>query len=190
MAEEEIVANVRRRVFAVMNKGRDHFDATPAYDDFLETREDLIREFVELHTSESFDPQKAAVIREALNRRLNAYEEKNEEQILATRAVEDERKRQQLKSIVQTEGLFYERVNAEFHHRNNVFSHPLEFQDVAPTLPGQKTAPRRTRLMPGASPVVISLADSMACTVEPAGVAGLWVKRVQQLLEKYKSSFS
>jgi hypothetical protein len=191
MGDEEIVANVRRRIFAIMNKRRSDCSTSPEYDDFLETREDLIRQFVGLHTATDIDLQTAASTRENLNKQLATYEALHQEQILAARAVEDERRRDSVRNIVAVEGLFYERVNADFHHRDAVLSHPLEAQFSLAGSSGLSSAggikeKRRTRPMPGANaPAVAStLGEAIGCTLEASGVVGLWQDKVRLSLLK------
>jgi hypothetical protein len=191
MSEDAIVANVRRRVCQIMNKQRVHFMVTPMYDDFLEQREDLIRKFVELHTSANQNAQEAATLRDQLNKQLQAYEQANDEQILATRSVEEERKRDEIKRIVDSEGLFYERVNADYAHRDLVMSHPLEVQQTmnSNAAANGKPVERKTRVMLNTgnaqkpAPSTLSYAEIIGCTLEASGVAGLWQKKVLKQLE-------
>ena len=191
-----IVANVRRRVYQSLNKIRDHFSSSPEYEDFQEYREDLIRKFVDLHTNIT-DPGETALLRETLGRELANYEAANEEQILATRSVEDERKRSHAKEIVKVEGLFYERINADFKHRELVMQHPLEaafslvpVAGVDSTLQTGQSLPgaRRTRLMPQtvSTTLIPGASQGISETLQAAGVVGLWKKRV---LEKLKFVF-
>jgi hypothetical protein len=176
-----------------LNKAREHFRYSPEYDDFLEYKEDLIRKFVDLHTNIT-DPGETALLRESLGRELAAYEAANDEQILASRSVEDERRRAQAQEIVKVEGLFYERINADYKHRDLVLQHPLEaafsLVPVSSTPEGglsQNGRPvvRRTRLMPQpAVPLIPGASQGIAETLQAAGVVGLWKTRV---LEKLKS---
>jgi len=181
--DDEVRGNTRRRIFSVLNKTRRDFPATPAYEDFTEAREDLILRFLELHAAQTLP--EAAGLREELNRELAAYERENEEQILAARSIEDERKKDRIKEVVRQEGLFFERVNADYAHRDKVLSHPLEAQysnllAASPEPARLSSAPkdrRRTRLIPSQAPEQVSAADSIASTLEAAGVVGLWKQR-------------
>ena len=188
--DDEVRGNVRRRICLVMNKSRVDFPSTPGYDDFLDEREDVIRKFLELHATQTLP--EAAAMREELNRELANYEAANAEQILASKSLEDERKRERIKEVVRQEGLFFERINAEYSNRDKVLSHPLEAQysllPPAVELGGLKTvskdpsAKRKTRLIPSNGEQVLPVAESIAATLEASGTVGLWkVKAIDAL---------
>ena len=185
MAEAEALANIRRRVCGVMNKTRKDFSTTPPYDDFLENREDLISRFLALQKIDSIE--EAASLRDALNKEFSRYEQANESQILASRANEDERKREKAREIVKAEGLFYQRVNADYSAKDKALTHPLQAQIIVPELPVVKGVieKRRTRLMP-TNASSQNLAESIASTLEAAGVAGIWkIKALQSIRNAY-----
>lgn len=180
--DDEVRGNVRRRICMVMNKSRIDFSSTPGYDDFLDEREDVIRRFLELHATQTLP--EAAAMREELNRELAAYEAANAEQILASRSLEDERKKERIKEVVRQEGLFFERVNAEYANRDKVLSHPLEAQyslltpavEVGGLRASNKESNgvRKTRLIPSSGETVVPVAESIAATLEASGSVGLW----------------
>ena len=184
--DDEVRANVRRRIFSVMNKTRYEFPSSPLFEEFIENREDIIRRFLDLHSSQTIP--EAAALREELNRELAAYEAANEEQIMASRSLEDDRKREKIKEVVRQEGLFYERINADYAHRDKVLSHPLEAQFsafLAHSIESQKLQggsskeKRKTRLIPSGAVDVLPVSEPIASTLGASGTVGLWKNKAK-----------
>ena len=190
-SEEEVLANIRRRVCGLMSKGRGEFSNTPDYDDYLEVREDLIGQFIDLQSIQSVE--EAAMVRERLNTILSDYEIANEEQILAAKAVEDERRKEKAKKVVESEGLFFERINADYDQRDAVISHPLDtgnFSSIsAQLLPttgssGFEQTRRKCRLIPSNVTTTLSVAEQISSTLSASGVVGLWKVKASQSIQK------
>jgi hypothetical protein len=122
----QIIANTRRRVFAVMNKERVDFDSTPAYDEFQEMREETITKFIALYDP-SF-PDSSAINRDDLEKLLRRFELENQEQIIHSRNTAEDRKRRKIETIIETEGTLYDRINVDFKERDSVLDHELAIQ--------------------------------------------------------------
>ena len=189
----DAIANIRRRICSVMNKARTNFQVTPDYDDFLSAREDLIDRFIQLSRIDSVE--EAAMVRDRLSGILADYERVNEEQILATRSTEEQRRKEKAMEIIREEGLLYERINSDYSMRDRAVAHPLESLLASQVLrstvqnAGNSSAigRRKCRPMPSTSSDPVTLADSLHATVAPAGVAGLWqIKALQTLRETFE----
>lgn len=183
------MSNTRKRVCGIMNKERSDFEQTPAYDDFLELREDLINKFIRLYdttgTVSSDGGQTCS--REELEKILHRFELENQEQIIQARSTADERKKRKIEEIIDTEGTLYDRINADFSERDAVIDHELAVQ-YADLLSGsringhtsQDLINRKTRLIKMQPP---SDTPSVPVIAEASGCKGLWLERARHVIQ-------
>ena len=177
-------------MFGVMNKERPDFDNTPAYDDFLEMREEVITKFVELYdTSSGAMPSSS---REELEKILHRFEVDNQEQIIHSRNTAEERKRRKIEEIIKAEGTLYDRINADYNERGSVIDHELavQYADLLSkgATEGNKHASadllnRKTRLIqqttsPNSAPTPIPL------IAEASGCKDLWRERARSVINE------
>ena len=169
-----------------MNKERADFNNTPNYDDFLETREDVISRFIDL-----YDPGfkgSASNVREELEKILHRFEVENQEQIIHSRNTADDRKRRKIEHIISEEGTLYDRINVDYFERGSVLDHELAVQHAELLSKGASGANhhasadllnRKTRLIPQAtnqnSPCISQIAEASGCS-------DLWKRRAMEVL--------
>lgn len=125
-----IVAATRKRVYSVMNKERNDFSSTPGYDDFLEQRENLVNKFIQVYDTSGAIAitGSPAMSREELEKIMHKFEVDNQEQVITNRSAADEKRRQKIEEIIETEGTFYERINVDYSERDSVLDHELATQ--------------------------------------------------------------
>lgn len=182
----QIIANTRKRVFAIMCKARLDFDNTPAYDDFQEMREDIISQFVELYDPSTVSGH-ARTSREELEKILHRFEVENQEQIIHSRNTAEDRKRRKIEEIIETEGTLFDRINVDYSERGSVIDHELavQYADLLSKGAGganQHTSEdlinRKTRLIQQASAGNGS-SVSIPSVAQASGCADLWRKRAR-----------
>jgi hypothetical protein len=169
-----------------MNKERADFNDTPNYDDFLETREDVISRFIELYDA-GFKGS-ASTVREELEKILHRFEVENQEQIIHSRNTADERKRRKIEHIISEEGTLYDRINVDFFERGSVLDHELAVQHAELLSKGTSGVNhhasadllnRKTRLIPQATNQNCPHLSQIA---EASGCHELWKKRALEVL--------
>lgn len=96
---------VRQRVASVYNMTRNHFETTPAYNDYLEQREEIVYTL-------TFSTDEAE--RKRYQEELESYELEHQKQIVECqqRALKDER--EWICDIVKKEGTFFERAQLDY----------------------------------------------------------------------------
>ena len=174
----------------MMNKERPDFDNTPAYDDFLEMREDMIAKFVELYdTGSEVTP---VATREELEKILHRFEVDNQEQIIHSRNTADDRKRRKIEEIIKTEGTLYDRINADYHERGSVIDHELAVQYAELLSKGSSAGNqhasadllnRKTRLIQQTL-ATNSAPIPMPLIAEASGCKDLWHDRARAVIEE------
>ena len=179
-----------------MSQERSDFQGTPAYDDFLELREDLIAQFIQLYdVTGNANVGAVVVTREELEKTLHKFEVENQERIIHSRSTADERKRRRIEGIIEAEGVLYERMNVDYKERDSVIDHELAFQHADLLARSKNNAGderfnqhasadllnRKTRLIqqPPVSHVV-----AVPVIVEASGCKGLWMKRAEDIIFK------
>lgn len=171
-----------------MNKERSDFDQTPAYDDFLEQREDLINKFVALYdTTGTTIINDTIFTREELEKILHRFEVENQEQIIQTRSTSDERKRKKIEQIIATEGTLYDRVNVDYAQRDSVIDHELavQYSDLLSTDRRNRNhtsldlVNRKTRQIKTTE----TNQPSMLQIVEASGCKNLWLERTLDVIK-------
>lgn len=96
---------IRQKVFGLMNRMRVKFDSTPAYDAYLERREEIVYTLVH-----SNDAEEVATLQEE----LQAIEAENQREIVECRQKELQLEAEEIRQIVQNEGIFPELVAANY----------------------------------------------------------------------------
>jgi hypothetical protein len=182
-----------------MNKDRVDFQSTPGYDEFLEYREDIINKFIKLYDTTgtiSAGGSSPPVSREDLEKLLHKFEIENQEQIIHTRSTADDRKRKKIESIIETEGILFERINVDYKERDSVIDHELAIQysdllskgDTKDRFNQHASADlinRRTRLIQQpTSGVSGTHLPNIPLIAEASGCKGLWMKRALDVLIK------
>lgn len=114
-------AGIRSRVLSILNCDRSTFMSTPLYDKFLEDREDIIYDLA-FETDEAVKKNRADYLRH--------YEMENQQKILEASERLRQRDTDLIRSIVETEGTFYELVRQNFGKKFLKFDakliHPLQ----------------------------------------------------------------
>eukprot|EP01053_Blabericola_migrator_P000375 Blabericola_migrator_1__374@NODE_1093_length_5463_cov_81_535211_g748_i0_p4_GENE_NODE_1093_length_5463_cov_81_535211_g748_i0NODE_1093_length_5463_cov_81_535211_g748_i0_p4_ORF_typecomplete_len299_score59_68MAT1/PF06391_13/1_3e17zfRING_5/PF14634_6/0_00011zfRING_UBOX/PF13445_6/0_00011zfC3HC4_5/PF17121_5/0_00024zfC3HC4/PF00097_25/0_0055MVP_shoulder/PF11978_8/0_88MVP_shoulder/PF11978_8/14zfRING_2/PF13639_6/0_0083zfC3HC4_2/PF13923_6/0_021ProkRING_4/PF14447_6/34ProkRING_4/PF14447_6/1_5RNA_replicase_B/PF len=98
-------ALVRTRVMSVLNCDRKSYETTPAFNEFLEQREDIIYDLV-FSEDDELKAQRQAFLKQ--------YEIEFQQKILEASERQRLREKQWIKEIVEREDVFYEIVNAGF----------------------------------------------------------------------------
>lgn len=102
---------IRQKVFGLMNRMRVKFESTPAYDAYLERREEIVYTLVH-----SNDAEEVASLQEE----LQAIEAENQREIVECRQKELQLEAEEIRQIVEREGIFPELVAANY---SNGFSY-------------------------------------------------------------------
>ncbi len=200
-----IVAATRKRVYAVMNKERNDFASTPGYDDFLEQREDLVNKFIQVYDTAGLVSIKTGsplMSREDLEKVMHKFEVENQEQVITNRSGADEKRRQKIEEIIETEGTLYERINVNYSERDSVIDHELATQYADLLSRGslkkdklrlnQHTSAdlinRKTRIIQqqtnGAGAVSVA---SVPIIAQASGCKGIWKQRaLESILASFK----
>lgn len=192
------MTSTRRRVCAIMNCERSEFSSTPAYDDFLETREDLITKFLELYdTSGSIGRLETSLpSREELEKILHKFEVDHQEQIIHARNTADDRKRRKIEHIIDVEGTLFDRINAEYQERASVIDHELavHYADLLSRKEGAEARfnqhasadliNRKTRLIIQQQNNQQAEVLSVPQIAEASGCRDLWKKRALDVIIK------
>ena len=178
-----------------MNQERADFKTTPAYDDFLETREDLINRFIDLYdTVGSSSTRDGTATREELEKILHKFEIENQESIIHTRSTADDRKRRKFEHIIEVEGTMYERINVDYNERSSVTDHELAVQhpDILSKMgdadgkfhqhASADLINRRARLIPQPTPPT-SLIIPVPVIAEASGCRELWKARAVDVIK-------
>ncbi len=185
MEENVSIANgVRKKVFAIMNKTRDDFDATPSYDDFLELREDTVLQMIQTLVQGTMSKAE----KDDLNKKLEDYKMVNQEQITRSETSLVDRNRTRIQNIINAEGIIYERINAEFGVRDEITQHPyqkkyenlLQIDEYSTFTIPRERKDRKTRLIltgleKPRPPVPISSTQLAATACQ-----GLWERRAEE----------
>lgn len=185
-----------------MNKERADFTTTPVYDDFLEHRENMVNKFIQV-----YDTSGALAItgsppmsREELEKIMHKFELDNQEQVITNRSAADEKRRQKIEEIIETEGTLYERINVDYSERDSVIDHELATQ-YADLLSRGSLKKDRVRLNQHTSADLInrktrviqqqnggsSTVATVSMIAEASGCKGIWKKRA---LESILASFT
>jgi CDK-activating kinase assembly factor MAT1 len=98
---------VSQRVSAVYNLTRQYFNNTPAYNDYLEKKEEIICELLN-------NPNEKE--RKRIQTELNNYEAENQKQIIECQQVLKKMECDWIRDIVEKEGIFYEKVKLDFEN--------------------------------------------------------------------------
>lgn len=137
--ESEMV--IRKRILEIYVKTAEDFETKLDLDQYLEEREDLIDRLV----------NGSSVVKAETWREVDKYQDENAEQILRARGLQPLRKSQKVRQIIDEEGTFSCRVNAEWDDRERLeFEHPFvaKYQDLL------RDAPRAPNNARDSSPVV------------------------------------
>eukprot|EP01057_Protomagalhaensia_wolfi_P000574 Protomagalhaensia_wolfi_Nauph_80__573@NODE_1324_length_1588_cov_134_064558_g1023_i0_p1_GENE_NODE_1324_length_1588_cov_134_064558_g1023_i0NODE_1324_length_1588_cov_134_064558_g1023_i0_p1_ORF_typecomplete_len293_score47_57MAT1/PF06391_13/1_7e18zfRING_5/PF14634_6/8_9e06zfRING_UBOX/PF13445_6/0_0011zfC3HC4_5/PF17121_5/0_0022zfC3HC4/PF00097_25/0_0061zfRING_2/PF13639_6/0_022zfC3HC4_2/PF13923_6/0_013zfC3HC4_3/PF13920_6/0_33zfRING_4/PF14570_6/6_5zfRING_4/PF14570_6/61ProkRING_4/PF14447_6/41ProkRING_4/PF14 len=102
-------ALVRARVLAILNGDRKSYQNTPAYNQFLEEREEIIYDLV-FSDDDSLKAQRQTYLKQ--------YEMEFQQQILEASERQRLREKQWIQEIVEKEDVFYEIVNQGFAAKN------------------------------------------------------------------------
>eukprot|EP00920_Eleutheroschizon_duboscqi_P012360 GHVT01029510.1.p1 GENE.GHVT01029510.1~~GHVT01029510.1.p1 ORF type:complete len:291 (-),score=70.21 GHVT01029510.1:96-905(-) len=116
---EQSAKEIRKRVNAIYNDGREQFEDTPAYNDYLEMKETTI---FELATSTD------DAHRRELDQKLRQWEKLQAARIAANASVQEAQTRAQLRSVVALEGIFYEQVKLRVGGAATPLVHALQRQ--------------------------------------------------------------
>jgi hypothetical protein len=169
-----IVAATRKRVYAIMNKIRDDFEATPAYDDFLEMRENLVNKFIQVYDTIGalVHTSSPPMSREDLEKILHKFEVDNQEQIISNRSNADDKKRRKIEEIIETEGTLYDRINVDYAERDSVLDHELatQYADLLSKKDGPSLTQHTSENLINRKTRVIQQPPATAATVPPQQV--------------------
>ena len=176
------MSSTRKRICAIMNKERSDFEKTPFYDDFLESREDLINKFVQLYDTTGLSGlEGVSATREELEKILRRFELDNQEQIINTRS--EDTKRQKIQHIIEIEGTLYDRINVDYSKRDSVIDHELavQYADLLSrgeiskkTLTSLDLINRKTRLIKQTN---VHEQTSVPLIAEASGCKDVWIQR-------------
>jgi acetolactate synthase small subunit len=179
-----------------MNGDRSEFSSTPAYDEFLEKREDLITKFLELYDTSGSMGREASSSREELEKILHKFEVDNQEKIIHARNTAEDRKRRKIEHIIEVEGTLFDRINVEYHERSSVIDHELavHYADLLSQKEGAEARftqhasadllNRRTRLIQQQPQISSAVIISQPVIAEASGCKDLWKKRALDVITK------
>lgn len=171
----ESETQVRRRICEIYCKLRQHFASEEEYNDYLEEREDII--YALAHPAS----QDAAG---EVWRRVERYSAANAEQILAEEAMRPRRKAQKILGIIEEEGDFCRRVNADWSQRD---LRSMDTNEVlAATLHGgEALAAAAPAAAPGAAHPFRERYRSLLSSIQsgPGATAGSTAGAMQPLLQ-------
>ena len=183
---------------AILNGERSEFSSTPAYDEFLEFREDLITKFLELYDTTGSLGREPRSSREELEKLLHKFEVDHQEQIIHARNTAEDRKRRKIEHIIQVEGTMFERINVEYQERDSVIDHELAVQYADLLVHGKEGAEarfnqhasadlmnRKTRLInQNHNQQSLQPAASVPQIAEASGCKDLWKQRALDVISK------
>ncbi|XP_055388960.1 uncharacterized protein LOC129618114 [Condylostylus longicornis] len=96
---------IRQRVLNVYNSARDNFESTPLYNNYLERREETIYEL-----AFGSDDSRKKVLQEE----LQTADNQNQKEITECRQKAKQKEEEEIKDIVDKEGVFYEIVSQDY----------------------------------------------------------------------------
>eukprot|EP00922_Rhytidocystis_sp_ex-Travisia-forbesii_P008006 GHVS01011805.1.p1 GENE.GHVS01011805.1~~GHVS01011805.1.p1 ORF type:complete len:270 (-),score=29.04 GHVS01011805.1:57-866(-) len=119
--QAELTASTRRRILKIYNSDRKRFDTTPAYNDYLERREDIIQALA-CGTSEDK--------RKKLEEETRLYRKDNQVEIVENESLKNSSFEDKVRSVVRMEGTIFEKIklplNTKHQQHNLKLIHPLE----------------------------------------------------------------